>query len=479
MKLSFSGKVLMIGFGSVAQCTLPLLLKHLDIAPNKITVLDFLDKRALLQPFLEQGVQFVEERINRENLNEVLARHVTAGDMIVDLAWGIDCCAIVAWCYTHNVHYINTSVEVWDIEDLVGQHHTTQTLYWRHMNIRKMIASWPHNKGATAVLDHGANPGLVSHFAKQGLVEIAEKILQKKDERQILLEKALVEKNFAKLSQLTGVKVIHISERDTQLINLPKKENEFVNTWSVMGFYEEGIAPAELGWGTHEKTIPANAYFHPEGPGNQICFAQMGIDTYVRSWVPCGEIIGMVIRHGEAFTLSDYLTVWENGSAVYRPTVHYAYCPADYAMNSLHELKMRQFALQKEQRIVNNEVIDGRDELGTLLMGHDFKAWWVGSVLDIHQARKLAPGQNATTVQVACSVISAITWMLKNPNAGVNVPDNLPYEEILKVAKPYLGEYISKPVDWTPLRNDRPKFLQYAEKNHDEQDAWQFSNFLY
>ena len=84
-----------------------------------------------------------------------------------------------------------------------------------------------------------------------------------------------------------------------------------MNTWSVEGFYEEGVAPAELGWGTHEKRLPPNAYVHRGfGPRNQICLAQPGMETWVRSWVPCGETIGMVIRHGEAFTMSDHLTVW-------------------------------------------------------------------------------------------------------------------------------------------------------------------------
>jgi len=50
-----------------------------------------------------------------------------------------------------------------------------------------------------------------------------------------------------------GVKVIHVSERDTQTTTVTKRLNEFVNTWSVEGFHEEGVAPAELGWGTHEK----------------------------------------------------------------------------------------------------------------------------------------------------------------------------------------------------------------------------------
>ena len=60
-----------------------------------------------------------------------------------------------------------------------------------------------------------------------------------------------------------------------------------------------------MGWGTHEKELPPLAYEHAEGPRNQICLAQMGINTWVRSWVPHYTIRGMVVRHGEAFTISD------------------------------------------------------------------------------------------------------------------------------------------------------------------------------
>ncbi len=55
--------------------------------------------------------------------------------------------------------------------------------------------------------------------------------------------------------------------------------------WSSWQQFME-IAPAELGWGTHEKTLPQNAYEHPSGPKNQICIAQPGAKTWVRSWVP-------------------------------------------------------------------------------------------------------------------------------------------------------------------------------------------------
>jgi homospermidine synthase len=190
--------------------------------------------------------------------------------------------------------------------------------------------------------------------------------------------------------------------------------------------------------------------------------------------VPRGEIVGMVIRHGEAFSISENLTVKEDGMPIYRPTVHYAYCPCDAAIASLHELQMRHYNLQPDKRIMRDDIIDGRDELGCLLMGHEYNAWWIGSILDIHEARKLVPGQNATTLQV----MAATMWMIKNPSQGVCVPDDLPHREILGYAKPYLGTLVSQPVDWTPLKSWYSPFERWGAQRPPDEDVWQFNTFL-
>jgi homospermidine synthase len=275
-----------------------------------------------------------------------------------------------------------------------------------------------------------------------------------------------------------GVKVIHVSERDTQITNKPKQVDEFVNTWSVEGFREEGTTTSEMGWGTHEKELPALAYEHTEGPRNQICLARMGMNTWVTSWVPDYCINGMVVRHGEAFTISDRLTVSKNGKAVYRPTVHYAYCPADVAIASLNELRGYNYKLQENQRILGDEITSGSDILGALLMGHAYNSWWTGSDLSIEESRRLVPHQNATTMQVAVSVVAASLWMIENPARGVCVPDDLPHEYVLKIAKPYLGKWISKPSDWTPLKHYANHFKGYNHPKVDLKDPWQFKNFL-
>ena len=212
---------------------------------------------------------------------------------------------------------------------------------------------------------------------------------------------------FNHLAHEVGVKVIHCSERDTQITDKPKQVDEFVNTWSVEGFREEGTTTAEMGWGTHEKTLPKHAFQHKQGPKNQICLAQMGINVWVRSFVPNWNILGMVVRHGEAFTISDKLTVWKNGKAVYRPTMHYAYCPCDEAIASLNELRGYDYKLQPKVRILGDEITQGYDILGALLMGHAYNSWWIGSDLTIEESRRLVPHQNATTMQVAISVVAA------------------------------------------------------------------------
>jgi homospermidine synthase len=456
-------------------------LKHVAVPAARITVLDFEDKAEALRPWTAQGVRFVRDRVTPMNLGALLGRHLSQGDLLIDLAWNIDCCELLQWCREHGVLYLNTSVEVWDpYAGAPRKHPTTRTLYWRHMRIREMVRRWA-SPGPTAILEHGANPGLISHWTKQGLADIAERLItdrktKPREAREV--QDLLKEGAFNRLAGKLGVKVIHCSERDTQVHDRPKEVDEFVNTWSVEGFREEGITTAELGWGTHEKRLPASAYRHREGPRNQICLARMGINTWVRSWVPDYEIVGMVVRHGEAFTISDPLTVWEKGRAVYRPTVHYAYCPCDSAIASLQELRGRNYELQPRIRILSDEITGGADILGALLMGHRYEAWWVGSDLSIEEARRLVPNQNATTVQVAISAVAAAMWALENPERGVLVPDQLPHEYLLRIARPYLGKNLSVQVSWNPLKSRFHAFEGYAPEDLDLKDPWQFRNFL-
>ncbi len=479
--MEFKNKVLIIGYGAVSKCALPILFKHIKIPYKNVTILDFSDQAKALRPWTDRGVKYFREKITPLNITQELSKHVSAGGLIIDLAWNISCMDILSWCHENNVLYVNTSVEEWDpYVDIHKKSAFEKSLYFRQMKLRNMISGW--NNSTTAVVDHGANPGLISHFTKQGLIDIAEKMLRdkstsKKDLRP--LEKLIAQKDFANLAMKLRVKVIHCSERDTQITNRPKQVDEFVGTWSIEGLREEGISPAEMGWGTHEDKPCLLANYPEYGPKNQIFLAQMGINTWVRSWIPYQEIVGMVIRHGEAFSISDKLTVWKNKKAVYRPTVHYAYMPCHETLSSLYELRCRNYELQPRLRIMNDEITSGEDILGALIMGHKYNSWWTGSVLSIEESRKLIPHQNATTMQVAIGVVSAVMWMIENPRKGVCIPDDLPHDYILRIAKPYLGKLVSIPSSWTPFSNYEVFFKENPAAYLDKKNAWSFKNFLF
>jgi len=490
-KILFTHKILFVGFGAVARCTLPILLKHVVVPPSNITILDLVDRSNYLTDYIAQGINFHVVKITKENITATLDKYLSEGDILIDLAYEIDTLTFLKYCHEHSIMYINASVEEWDP---YGKHSVyEETLYYRHMRIRETTSKWidpvtKHKIGATAIMDHGANPGLISHFVKRAIVDIATRSIKEgkldpETAKEIssyldkISMKSEIKNSFAHLAMLLGIKVIHCSERDTQTTNNPKQVAEFVNTWSVEGFYEEGIAPAEMGWGTHERTIPENGVFPPEGPMNQLFLAQSGMNTWVRSFVPnANQIVGMVIRHGEAFTISEYLSVNDANKTIYRPTVHYAYNPCDLAIASLQELRGRDNELQPKIRILEDkEITGGADILGALVMGHNYNSWWTGSELQIEEARKLAPGQNSTTVQVAAGMLGAIMWMIEHPNEGVCVPDDIPYDYVLDFAKPYLGNFISQAYDWTPLKTRNDPFERKGLSN----DPWQFSSFLY
>jgi homospermidine synthase len=128
---------------------------------------------------------------------------------------------------------------------------------------------------------------------------------------------------------------------------------------------------------------------------------------------------------------------------------------------------------------MSDEIIRGDDILGALLMGHKYNSWWTGSILSIEESRRLIPHQNATTMQVAIGVVSAVCWMLENPNKGLQVPDDLPHDYILDIAKNYLGNFVSVPSDWTPFKNYQQFFKENPQSYLDQKNIWCFNNFLF
>jgi homospermidine synthase len=237
----------------------------------------------------------------------------------------------------------------------------------------------------------------------------------------------------------------------------------------------EGSQPAELGGGTHENTLTPHGRLHDFGRKNAAYLLQPGAGTRVRTWTPkAGTFHGFLITHGESISISDYFSHRENGRLVHRPTVHYAYHPCDDAVLSVHEFAGRNWHLQEHKRIMNTEIVEGIDELGVLLAGHKKNAYWYGSQLSIDEARKLAPYNTATSLQVCVAVLSGLVWAIENPNVGIIEPDEMDFRRNLDICMPYLGPVVGEYTDWTPL-SDRGRLFP---EDLDTADPWQFKNVL-
>ena len=461
--VNFAGKIVFVGFGSIGQGVLPLILRHIGTSSDRITIVTAENSgRTEAEQF---GVKFVKTALTPENYRQVLEPLLNAGDFLLNLSVDVSSVALVQLARERGALYLDTCIEPWaggytDPKATVDTR-SNYTMRLQALALRNGAAKTP-----TAVLTHGANPGLVSHLVKQALLNIAK-------DTGVDAGAPNSRDSWAKLAQTLGIKVIHIAERDTQVTNVPKVANEFVNTWSVDGFVSEGAQPAELGWGTHEKHFPPDGARHKAGSGCAIYLNRPGAATRVRTWTPqAGHFHGFLITHSEAISLADYYTVMDGERVAYRPTTHYAYHPSDNAVLSVHEFAGNNWRLQDHKRIMLNEITAGIDELGVLLAGHEKNAYWYGSQLSIEEARKLAPYNSATSLQVTAAALSGMIWAMENPNRGIVEPDDMEFKRPLEICMPYLGSVVGKYTDWTPLHQRGELFAE----DLDTTDPWQFKN---
>lgn len=461
---TFTNKIFMIGFGTIGQAILPLVFRHINISPQQVTIFTKnSDGENIANEF---GVNLELVCITQENYQSLFAKYIRKGDLILNLSVDVSSADLIEYCQHHQILYLDTCIEPWAggyVDNTVSASNRSN-----YAMREKLLKQRINGKSTTAMVAHGANPGLVSHFVKQALMNIAK-------DNNLQINPPQTQDEWARLAYDLSIKVIHIAERDTQVCEKTKSADEFVNTWSVDGFVSEISQPAELGWGTHERHWPNDAAHHDFGPKCSIYLNRAGGSTRVRTWTPqSGAFHAYLITHTESVSISDFLTLKDDAKVYYRPTVHFAYHPCGDAVLSLQEFAGKEWQQQSAQRILFSEIVDGMDELGVLLMGNKKGAYWFGSQLGIHEARKLVPYNNATSLQVAVGALAGMIYVMEHREQGIVEPDEIDYRFIMNIATPYLGIVSGHYTDWTPL-NDREKLFP---ENIDKTDPWQFLNML-
>ncbi len=200
------GRLVIVGFGSIGQGVLPLLLRHLDIAPSQVTIVTA-EERGHGEAD-ENGVRFIVHPLTPENYAAVLDPLLGKGDFLLNVSVEVSSVALAELCRGKEALYLDTCIEPWPggytDPTLPPSLRTNYALREGALALRE-----GQGKAPTAVLTHGANPGMVSHLVKQALLNIAA-------DTGLEAAKPKTRAEWGALAERLGIRSIHIAERDTR-----------------------------------------------------------------------------------------------------------------------------------------------------------------------------------------------------------------------------------------------------------------------
>ncbi|CAD8210363.1 unnamed protein product [Paramecium octaurelia] len=454
-KVNLPKTIGVLGYGAIGKAFTEVLLNQHPEA-NVVA----LDKYDAFFPNEKRFKTIIQKR-TRENLTRTLdVMGLKAGDTLVDLSTNIEFSEIWALCAKKGVRYLNTALEVWeDSEDANSCPENAEEAYKLTLGYIKDNAKkspfW--SNGPTALLETGFNPGVVSHCVKRGLEDCAKHYLENPQQDHDLgnLRKYLKEKNHSKLAQVLGVHTIHCSETDNQLMaEIPQDlKTKFYNTWSCRGFLTEGLVPIQVARGSHEDMQIPNCYTIRDG--KTIVSRKPSVQTWAKSWVPNEDIKGVLIPHGEAYSIQDYLSDPETG---YSPSQYYVYDYNPLAKEFIRNLPPNATIdnTHPEMEVIhpmNHTSLKGWDKVGALLIMKHNRAWWTGSIMDEIDCSSMYKGMFGPTVlQVVAGVYGGFLWTCQHPNIGAHFSEDVETDDLIRIGEHLMGRFISIPVDLTKTK---------------------------
>jgi len=436
-KLFIPSQLVFIGFGMVSKALMTLMLNktskyiHLPILiiePKEIDTSIIIQKLAHINP----KIKHFQQTLTKHNYKLVFNKYITENALIIDLSWRVKTSSIIQECQNKQCLYINTAIDDWN--------HTDMTLY----NLKKSIFNEVvYNKNKmTSVINHGMNPGMVSHITKTFLKNMSKKSKLKIDDNK-----------YNEMAKELGLTLIQIAERDTQITKLVTTEQTFYNTWSVIGLIDEALLKTEISFGTHEKKLPYKADKSQIKETGQIILPIPCHQVRAKTFEPIGGLAtGYCIAHAECYSLAQLLMLPD-----YRVSVYYTYLVPDVAKSVCHYLEYsldKNFLPKNEHVLCSDEIISGYDSVGCLfyLRNPNLKIYWFGSVMQNNDIKKISPEINGTCMQVAVNILACLDWMIENPNRGMIEPEEVDSDYIIQKCKNDMGYF--KCLDVTKQCND-------------------------
>lgn len=463
--IKFDGKIVQFGFGAVGKSFYEKVSKEIKFNENNYFVITR-DKEEF-EAYINLGgmvANFIAIEVNKDNFCQIFEKYLSSGDLLIDFADTVGTKDICNWCATNNIMYINTGEADWPENwySILTENKIKNQMKEKYKNTNNL------NK-APIVLQHGNNPGLVSHFVKAGLEYIVN--TQYKKDKYL---KALIKSNkFNEVAYKLGLKIIHVNDIDLQEINDSYDDSKLFNTWCIDSFFFEMLSEATINIGTHEKIDFEDECKLVDYEDGFLEFKKLAVEKKCRTYYPNGEFEGFLVPHEETITIANSLGVKRNGKTIYRPSVLFLYSPCYYARKYLKKAKVneypnpdltkpldcenengntvvRGYTYPKYAEIIYKEKISkGTEYVGVLLIGENFEPVWVGNRIELsflYKNKKDSYWQTPTITPVAMSALAAICWMIKNKDrGGIYFPDDInDYKYILKIAEKYISKTIYK-----------------------------------
>ena len=109
--VQFPGKIVFVGFGSIGQGVLPLILRHIGTTAQRITIVTAEEKgRAEAEGY---GARFIHTALTRDNYRQVLGPLLGAGDFLLNLSVDVSSVALIRLAGESGAMYLDTCVEPW------------------------------------------------------------------------------------------------------------------------------------------------------------------------------------------------------------------------------------------------------------------------------------------------------------------------------------------------------------------------------
>ena len=473
--VKFEGRIVQFGFGAVGKSFYEKVQKEIKVNENNYYVITA--DKSEFNAFINLGgmvANFVEANVTKDNFKKVFEKYLEEGDLLIDFADTVGTKDICRWCAEKNIMYINTGEADWPENwySILNENLLKNKLKEEYHN-NNYVNKYP------IVLQHGNNPGLVSHFVKAGIEYIVN--TQFKKDRKL---KTLIKDNkFNEAAKILGIKMIHVNDIDLQKINDVYNKDKLYNTWCIDSFFFEMLSESTIDIGTHERIDFEDKCKLLDYKNGFAELKTIAAETKCRTYYPNGEFEGFLVPHEETITIAKSLEVKEEGKVIYRPSVMFIYSPCEYARKYMKDAKVNDYPEsnpqkpedcenkngvtitrgylypQKAEIVYKEKIESGTEYVGVLLIGENFKPVWVGNRIELsflYKNLKDSYWQTPTITPVAMSALSAICWMIKNKDKGdIYFPDDIPdYKYILKIAEKYISKTIFKTFDGQTIEKE-------------------------